>query len=120
MFSNFYTNLGLGPEQTKSINAAAEKRSAMASEDIPCSACILATGHSARDVYTMLQTEGIPMEPKGESGAKRRAAKTSGNIPSKSGSSETCAETFVDIYFNTSLRSSFLAHVLTLTPQVLP
>ena len=33
-------------------------------EVIPCSAAVLAIGHSARDTFEMLNREGIPMEPK--------------------------------------------------------
>jgi uncharacterized FAD-dependent dehydrogenase len=33
-------------------------------ERIPTHTCILATGHSARDVYEMLRAEGVPMEAK--------------------------------------------------------
>src|SRR5207302_7954627 len=32
--------------------------------EIPCEAAILATGHSARDVYTMLVRRGVPVVPK--------------------------------------------------------
>lgn len=32
--------------------------------EIPCSVCILATGHSARDVYAMLHQSGVTMEAK--------------------------------------------------------
>ena len=60
------TERGLGSEMTRSINEAAEMRAEMGSEDIECDAVILATGHSARDVYTMLHEEGIPLSPKGE------------------------------------------------------
>jgi len=35
-----------------------------AGEIIPCEACILAIGHSARDTFEMLNETGIPMEPK--------------------------------------------------------
>ena len=31
---------------------------------VPCSALILATGHSARDTFSMLHALGVPMEPK--------------------------------------------------------
>ena len=33
-------------------------------EIIPCDACVLAVGHSARDTFEMLEEAGIPMEPK--------------------------------------------------------
>lgn len=33
-------------------------------ESIPCSHCILAIGHSARDTFAMLEKLGVPMEPK--------------------------------------------------------
>ena len=33
-------------------------------EIIPCDACVLAIGHSARDTFEMLEEAGIPMEPK--------------------------------------------------------
>ena len=35
-----------------------------AGEIIPCDACVLAIGHSARDTFEMLEATGIPMEPK--------------------------------------------------------
>ena len=35
-----------------------------AGEVIPCDACVLAIGHSARDTFEMLEETGIPMEPK--------------------------------------------------------
>ena len=35
-----------------------------AGEIIPCDACVLAIGHSARDTFQMLEETGIPMEPK--------------------------------------------------------
>ncbi len=34
------------------------------SGDLACEACILATGHSARDVFAMLQGGGVTLEPK--------------------------------------------------------
>jgi len=33
-------------------------------EIIPCDSCVLAIGHSARDTFAMLDSAGIPMEPK--------------------------------------------------------
>ena len=33
-------------------------------EIIPCDSAVLAIGHSARDTFEMLDSEGIPMEPK--------------------------------------------------------
>ena len=33
-------------------------------EEIPCGAAVLAIGHSARDTFEMLESTGIPMEPK--------------------------------------------------------
>lgn len=33
-------------------------------EQVPCTHVIFAIGHSARDTFTMLQTLGVPMEPK--------------------------------------------------------
>lgn len=33
-------------------------------EIIPCDACVLAIGHSARDTFEMLEATGLPMEPK--------------------------------------------------------
>jgi len=33
-------------------------------EIIPCSSCVLAIGHSARDTFRMLEESGVPMEPK--------------------------------------------------------
>ena len=33
-------------------------------EEIPCDAVVLAVGHSARDTFQMLESSGIPMEPK--------------------------------------------------------
>ena len=35
-----------------------------AGEIIPCDACVLAIGHSARDTFEMLEATGIPLEPK--------------------------------------------------------
>ncbi len=32
--------------------------------EIPCSACVLAVGHSARDIYTMLDAAGVALTPK--------------------------------------------------------
>ena len=34
-------------------------------EELACGACVLATGHSAREVYYMLDAAGVPLEPKG-------------------------------------------------------
>ena len=36
----------------------------LAGEAIDTDCCVLATGHSARDVYTMLAEHGVPIEPK--------------------------------------------------------
>ncbi|MCB9629274.1 MAG: FAD-dependent oxidoreductase [Sandaracinaceae bacterium] len=33
-------------------------------ETVPCSALVLATGHSARDIYTMLDEQGVALVPK--------------------------------------------------------
>ena len=33
-------------------------------EEIPCSHCVLAIGHSARDTFEILEKTGVPMEPK--------------------------------------------------------
>lgn len=33
-------------------------------ETLPCDRCILATGHSARDIFTLLHAQNLPMEPK--------------------------------------------------------
>lgn len=33
-------------------------------EEMPCCACVLAVGHSARDTYNMLQTAGLQLVPK--------------------------------------------------------
>lgn len=35
-----------------------------AAHTLPCSACVLAVGHSARDVFELLHRLGLPMEPK--------------------------------------------------------
>jgi uncharacterized FAD-dependent dehydrogenase len=42
-----------------------EARSTNAEVTLPCDSAILASGHSARDVYEMLHSEGVVLEPKG-------------------------------------------------------
>ena len=34
-------------------------------EEVRADTCVLATGHSARDIYAMLAEQGVPLEPKG-------------------------------------------------------
>ncbi len=56
---NFSERLvGVAVKDGRVVAAITDKR------EIPCDTLILATGHSARDVYSMLRSMGVPMEPK--------------------------------------------------------
>ncbi len=50
--------------ETKDCSKAGEERSGERYCCIPCSVCVLATGHSARDTFEQLARLGVPMEAK--------------------------------------------------------
>jgi len=47
------------------IENGALRGAVISGEEIRTDTCVLATGHSARDIYEMLSEQGVPLEPKG-------------------------------------------------------
>jgi uncharacterized FAD-dependent dehydrogenase len=47
------------------IENGAVRGAVVSGEQIRTDTCVLATGHSARDIYEMLSEQGVPLEPKG-------------------------------------------------------
>ena len=46
------------------LEQGAVRGARIAGEDFNTDCCVLATGHSARDIYEMLAAQGVPLEPK--------------------------------------------------------
>jgi uncharacterized FAD-dependent dehydrogenase len=47
------------------IEQGAVRGAVISGEEFRTDCCVLATGHSARDIYEMLAEQGVPLEPKG-------------------------------------------------------
>lgn len=47
------------------IDDGAVRGAVVSGEEFRTDCCVLAVGHSARDIYAMLAAEGVPLEPKG-------------------------------------------------------
>jgi len=47
------------------IENGAVRGAVISGEEFSTDCCVLATGHSARDIYEMLAEQGVPLEPKG-------------------------------------------------------